>query len=182
PPEHKDEALHLRNKLLLFRFRKLQRAGVREDLVDRTIEPRLNQIFVPLLSIIDDLKAREDLHELERKYNREMIADRGMETEAQILEIFRDMLNSPFETRLSIKDITSWFIDRHGNDYDKKITTKWIGNMIRKKLGLKTQKSHGFYVIPPSERLKLERLYERYGIEQKDTTEPEDVQDQWSIL
>jgi len=47
PPEHKEEALRLRNKLLLFRFHKLQRAGVREDLVDRTIEPRLNQIFVP---------------------------------------------------------------------------------------------------------------------------------------
>src|SRR5947209_13321780 len=157
PAEHKEEALHLRNKLLLFRFHKLQRAGVREDLVDRSIEPRLNQIFVPLLSIIDDPEAREDLHELERKYNREMIADRGMETEAQILEIIRDMLNSPFETRLSIKDITSWFIDRHGNDYEKKTTTKWIGNLIRKKLGLKTQKSHGLYIIPPSEKMKLER-------------------------
>src|SRR5947208_4089479 len=79
PPQHKEEALPLRNKLLLFRFHKLRRAGVREDLVDRTIEPRLNQIFVPLLSIIDDPNAREDLRELARKYNREMIADRGME-------------------------------------------------------------------------------------------------------
>src|SRR5438552_803432 len=177
PPEHKEEALRLRNKLLLFRFHKLRRAGVREDLVDRSIEPRLNQIFVPLLSIIDDPSAIDDLRELARKYNRQMIADRGMETEAQILEIIRDMLHSPFETRLSIKDITSWFIDRHGNDYEKKTTTKWIGNLIRKKLGLKTRKSHGLYLIPSTEKLKLERLYERYGIEEKeaDTSEPKDA-------
>src|SRR5438876_10263857 len=51
PAEHKEEALHLRNKLLLFRFRNLHRRRASEDLVDRAIEPRLNQIFVPLLSI-----------------------------------------------------------------------------------------------------------------------------------
>src|SRR2546427_7462966 len=137
PAEHKDEALHLRNKLLLFRFHNLGKAGVQEHLVDRTIEPRLNQIFVPLLSIIDDPSAIDDLRELARKYNREMIADRGMETEAQILEIIRDMLNSPFETRLSMTDITSWMIDRHSTDYERKITSKWIGNIIRKKLNLR---------------------------------------------
>ena len=164
PPEHKEEALRLRNKLLLFRFHKLRRAGVREDLVDRTIEPRLNQIFVPLLSIIDDPCAIDDLRELARKYNREMIADRGMETEAQILEIIRDMLHSPFETRLSMTDITSWMIDRHSMDYERKITSKWIGNIIRKKLNLRLQKSDGLLSIPLAEEPKLERLFERYGI------------------
>ena len=164
PPEHKEEALRLRNKLLLFRFHKLHRAGVREDLVDRTIEPRLNQIFVPLLSIIDDPRAIDDLRELARKYNREMIADRGMETEAQILEIIRDMLHSPFETRLSMTDITSWMMDRHSMDYERKITSKWIGNIIRKKLNLRLHKSDGLLSIPLSEKPKLERLFERYGV------------------
>src|SRR5437667_3699163 len=164
PPEHKEEALRLRNKLLLFRFHRLQRAGVREDLVDGAIEPRLNQIFVPLLSIIDDPRAIDDLRELARKYNREMIADRGMETEAQILEIIRDMLHSPFETRLSMTDITSWMMDRHSMDYERKITSKWIGNIVRKKLNLRLQKSDGLLSIPLSEKPKLERLFERYGI------------------
>src|SRR5438034_1579451 len=164
PPEHKDEALRLRNKLLLFRFRNLHRRRVSEDLVDRAIEPRLNQIFVPLLSIIEDPKARADLRELARRYNREIVADRGMDTEAQILEVIRDMLASPFETRLSVKDITSWFVDRHGMDYERKVTTKWIGGVIRKKLQLKTQKIHGEFIIPESERSKLQGLYERYGI------------------
>src|SRR6266542_6038693 len=80
PSHHKEEALRIRNKLLLFRFRNFHKGRAVEDLVDRTIEPRLNQIFVPLLSIVDDPSAIDDLRELARKYNREMIADRGMET------------------------------------------------------------------------------------------------------
>src|SRR6266498_873597 len=166
---YKEEALHIRNRLLLFRFRNLNKRKPAEDLVDRTIEPRLNQIFVPLLSIIEDPEAVEDLRELARRYNKEMIADRGMDMEAQILEIIRDMLASPYgEQRLSLKDITSWFVDRHGIDYERKVTSKWIGTIIRKKLNLKTQKSHGVYVIPISEKPKLDRLYEKYGIGAKE--------------
>src|SRR5437667_10621221 len=119
PGSHKDEALRLRNQLLLFRFRNLNKHQAAEELVDRAIEPRLNQIFVPLLSIIDDQTARSELQELARRYHREMIAERGVDAEAQVLGIIRDLLASPYEARLSVKDITSWFIDRHGNDYEK---------------------------------------------------------------
>ena len=168
PGSHKEEALRLRNQLLLFRFRNLNKHQAAEELVDRAIEPRLNQIFVPLLSIIDDQTARSELQELARRYHRELVAERGLDMEAQILEIIRDLLASPYEARLSVKDITSWFIDRHGNDYEKKITGKWIGGVIRKKLGLKTLRTHGEYIIPSSETAKLERLYDKYGIGQKE--------------
>ena len=55
-------------------------------------------------------------------------------------------------------------IDRHSMDYERKITSKWIGNIIRKKLNLRLQKSDGLLSIPLSEKPKLERLFERYGI------------------
>jgi hypothetical protein len=177
PSQYKEDALHIRNKLLLFRFRNLNKRMPVEALVDRSIEPRLNQIFVPLLSIIEDPEAKRDLQELAKRYNREMIADRGMDMEAQILEIIRDMLSSPYgEQRLPLKDITSWFVDRHGMDYERKVTSKWIGTIVRKRLNLKTQKSHGVYVIPLTEQPKLERLYEKYGISPKESEEPEPEQ------
>jgi hypothetical protein len=164
PPAYKIEALHLRNKLLLFRFRNLHRRAPRESLVDRAIEPRLNQIFVPLLSIIEDEGARRDLRDLARRYNREIVADRGMDTEAQVLEIIRDMLASSGSS-LVIKDIASWFADRHGADYERKISPHWIGRVIRKRLQLKTERGgDGAYEISPTERPKLSRLYEKYGI------------------
>ena len=100
-----------------------------------------------------------------------MISERGMDTEAQILEVIRDMLSSPYETKLSVKDIASWFLDRHQNEYKVTITPKWIGRIIRKRLNLKTQRSRDGYVILPSEREKLERLYEKYGINIKEPEE-----------
>jgi len=163
PSEYKEEALHIRNKLLLFRFRNLNKRQIVEDLVDRRIEPRLNQIFVPLLSIIKDAQAREELRQVARQYNREMIAERGIEVAAQVLEIVREMA-SPHKKRLSVGDITSRFINLHGEDYEHKVTTRWIGNIIRKKLNLKTHKSHGVYVISHVAKAQLEHLYERYGI------------------
>ncbi len=68
----------------------------------------------------------------------------------------------------AIKEITSHFIEYHGNDYEKKITPKWIGSIIRKKLKIKTEKRREGFVIPRSEIEKLERLYEKYGISETD--------------
>jgi hypothetical protein len=91
-----------------------------------------------------------------------MVSDRGTDTEAQILEIIRTHFAA--DSSMSVKDITSIFIERHQDDYERKVTSKWIGHLIRNKLHLKTLKSHGVFVIPPVEEEKLTRLYERYGI------------------
>ncbi|MHB8256618.1 MAG: hypothetical protein ACYDHY_14460 [Acidiferrobacterales bacterium] len=163
PSAYKDDALTLRNKLLLFRFRNLGKKKAVEGYVDRAIEPRLNQMFVPLMSIIDDAQLRNELHDIARRYHSDMVADRGMDIEAQVLEVIRDIYPHP-DKKLSVKEITSAFTERYGSDYERKITPKWIGGIIRKKLHLTTQKSHGVFLIPFTEKPKLDRLYERYGI------------------
>ncbi len=173
PASYKDEALAIRNKLLLFRFRNRGKQLPTEDLVDRSIEPRLNQIFVPLLSIISDQKAREEIKAIARSYHSELIADRGMDMEAQVLEVIRDLVKSSENAKLSIKDITSWFIDRFGEDYDRKVTPKWIGYIIRRKLHLKTYKSNGVFIIPVSEAPKISQLYEKYGVAVKESPSDE---------
>lgn len=164
PPCHRDEALALRNKLLMFRFRNLHKKLPLDSLVDRAIEPRLNQIFVPLISMIEDETARTELRALAQQYNRDLVAERGLDAEAQILEIIRDII--AHGGKLSVKEITNWFVDRHGDDYERKISTKWIGGIIRRRLQLRTSKSHGSYVIQTTELPKLAALYRKYGIEQ----------------
>jgi len=160
---YKQEALRLRNMLLLFRFRNLQRRTPAEDLVDRTIEPRLAQIFVPLLSIVQDPGVRGELRDLARRYNGELVAERGFDTETQVLEIIRDLLAEP-DSRLAVKDIASWFADRHADEYAWKITPKWIGGVIRKKLRLRTERTRSGFVVADTERPKLERLFQKYGV------------------
>lgn len=164
PPALKEEALHLRNKLLLFRFRTLAKCHIDESLADRNIEPRLNQIFMPLLSIIEDDEVREELRRVLREYHADMVNDRGMDTEAQILEVIQSLRAMPDGGLLSIGAITTRFTEIYGDEYDRKITNKWVGNYVRKRLNLKTHKSNGVFVIPPSEYPKLNRQCERYGI------------------
>lgn len=145
PFSYKQDALHIRNKLLLFRFRNLHKKAAAGTLVDREIEPRLNQIFVPLLSIIQDEAARRDLQTLARAINREHVSDRGMDTEAQVLEVIRELREAGQE--LSMKQIATQFAGKYSEDYERPVTPKWIGTIIRKKLRLKAHKSQGVFVI-----------------------------------
>ena len=62
---------------------------------------------------------------------------------------------------------------RYGEDYERKITPKWIGWIIRRRLKLATEKRHGTFVIGASEGPKLDRLYERYGIDKEAGRGPE---------
>jgi hypothetical protein len=166
--EYQREALAIRNKLLMFRIRNFGRREIDPSLVDRSIEPRLSQIFVPLLSVIEDAKAREALRQVAREYHRELVADRGMDMEAQVLEIIQELRDSPYIDGLSIKEIAERMADRYGNDFERKVTPHWIGYVVRRKLGLKTEKRHGNFVVAATEGPKLTRLLEKYGI----TAEP----------
>jgi hypothetical protein len=162
--QYKREALELRNKLLMFRFRNFGKCEADPALVDRSIEPRLAQIFVPLLSVIEDAGAREELRQVAREYHRELVADRGMDMEAQVLEIIQELQSVSDGSGISIKEIASRFIEQHGEDFERKVTPHWIGADRKAKVGLKTEKRHGSYVVAATEGPKLARLYEKYGV------------------
>lgn len=162
--EWKLQARELRNKLLMFRFRNFATRQIDPTTVDRTIEPRMAQIFAPLLTVIDDPKARQSVQELARQYHQTLVEDRGMDTEAQVLEVIRDVLVASSDGRASIREITKVFVERFGDEYDRRITAKWIGGIVRRRLQIRAEKSHGVFVLSPSERPKLERLYEKYGV------------------
>src|SRR5437016_4717791 len=162
--DYKREALELRNKLLMFRFRSFGKRAVDPALVDRSIEPRLAQIFVPLLSVIEDAGAREALRQVARDYHKELVADRGMDVEAQVLEIIQELQSMSDGAGIAIKEIASRFIEQHGEDFERKVTPHWIGQIVRRKLQLKTQRRREGYVIATTEAAKLVRLYEKYGI------------------
>jgi hypothetical protein len=88
-----------------------------------------------------------------------------MDMDAQVLETIRDLHAASVDGRVSVKEVANWLADKHGEEYDRKITAKWIGHIIRRKLGLKTERGWDGYVIALTEKSTLERLYEKFGIE-----------------
>ena len=163
PAAHKGEAQALRNKLLMFRFRNRNKPRNLEEMTDASLEPRLNQIFNPLFSIIEAPAARDRLRAIIAQAQKDIVQERSLKVEGQVLEVIQELMVLN-EVKLSIREITARFKDIHGDEYDCKISPKWIGNVIRKKLHIKTEKSHGTFKISDSEFPKLDGLFKRYGL------------------
>jgi hypothetical protein len=165
PPAFKDEARALRNKLLLYRFHRRAETKLDDNLIDPSLEPRLNQIVLPLLSIVRNESAREELRLLAREMQTALVTERGMQAEAQILEVLSDLIEDSERTVVAIADVASLLIERYGTDYERPITNRWVGGILRKRLNLQTYKSHGVFVVPTTERPKIKLLCTRYGID-----------------
>jgi hypothetical protein len=168
-PEDFDEtARMIRNKLLLYRFRFLSaRSDIQNSMTifeNRKLEPRMKQLITPLLSVSPSEKTIEGILEFVETYQLELLTERGMETEAQVIEILSELAKDKPE-KISIKNITDMFTSRYADEHERKVTAKWIGSIVRRKLGLKTYKSNGVFIIPQKELEKLNHLRGKYGLD-----------------
>lgn len=164
PSAYQDEARRLRSQLLLYRFRNLHLVHLVPDFLDAAIEPRLKQIFLPLVSVVSDETARQELLRTARQFQAELVAERAMETEAALLEVIRDLAGKNDAT-VPLKDIAVEFVRRHGSSLEQRVTSRWVGTTVRRALGMRTHKSHGNFVVdlPGKDRLLL--LLRRFGLE-----------------
>jgi hypothetical protein len=163
PANYATEAKRLRNKLLLFRFRHRNRLGAEERLVDRGIEPRLGQVFTPLLSVIEEESEREAVRALARRYHRDLQLDRSQDIEADLLALLRELMTTGTGNP-SVQELARRFAERHGDDVERRVTPKWIGGLLRRRLHIQPARQRGVFVVPRSARGRVEELCERYGL------------------
>lgn len=161
PDAQEIEARSLRNRLLRYRFR---RRGVARDLaqnLDRSLEPRLAQMFAPMFGVAEDEDTRNDLRALARSYQHEIVTDRGFGLEADLLavlcELWTDKVLPP-----TVREVVGRLTHRDQAAYAN-LTAKRVGWMLRKRLGIDTVRGRMGYVVPQPAKEKLEGLAERYG-------------------
>lgn len=166
PQEQKEEARRLRNKLLQYRFDKRFRVQADPSLVDPSLTPRTNQILVPLLSVVERATDREAICAAMIALEEDRIAARAMSIEAELVDVLSELSNAKVDEPISIASIAACLIERYGRDYDRPITNRYVGSLLRTRLGLKTYKSHGVYMVAiDPERLNV--LCNRYGSARK---------------
>lgn len=158
-----DEARSIRNQLLLFRLRHFNDVRSAAHAGTSDLEPRLEQIFGPLISVIDDAEARQKVLSVIARYNDDLVDERAEAAEAQVLAVIRDLVAG--DGRLAIQDITREFIARHGDEYERRVTPRWVGSLVRRRLGLRPSRSTGIFTLGPEEVARLSSLYGRYGVE-----------------
>ena len=162
PEAFDGEARILRNKLLMFRFRNLRKSRNLDGIVGPGLEPRVAQIFAPLLATMDEGAAREELRHLAGRYSAMVAAERASSLESQLLEVIADLRRA--SAPLTVKSIADGFAERFGGDYRRPVTARWVGSLLRSRLSLLPVKSHGTFVLAESEDGKLKKLFERYGV------------------
>jgi len=160
----KEEALALRNKLLLFRFRNRHSIVAGGGSPVLGVSPRISQILMPLIAVVDDDAARAAILGMAARADETIAAERGLSTEAQLLEILRELAGEAHKETVPIQEVAERFASRFHAEYERPITPRWIGTLLRRRLHLSPYKSHGRYVISVVDKKKLTTLYDRYGL------------------
>jgi hypothetical protein len=165
PPSWTDEALALRNRLLHFRLAEFFKITTDASALTAGADPRLNQTALSLLSLVDDPQERADMQAaLMRQFANDQ-EDRRESAEGYVLAAavaaFKQV--KPGQS-IGVRDIADRYNRDHCNDIGRSVSNKWVGYMLRVRLGIRTYKSNGNYVISDMERGKLETIAIRYGI------------------
>lgn len=161
PKDFQDEAQELRNKLLLWRFRNYGRLRFPEAHAIPKVDKRISQVFAPLLSLVADQDIRSRIAGLARERSEEIRSDRGFQLEADVLAAIQACLPDESPT---IAAIAQAFIRQSGVAYDRQVSPKWIGSVIRKKLRLQTRKKNGVYILSENQAQKIEKLFRKYNL------------------
>jgi len=166
PDGLKTEALALRNKLLHFRLMNRFKVGTDPSVVSPEIEPRLNQMALSLLSMVEDPALRSELTDILIKQQADLVNERSQTLSAQILQVTMEAFAESGSGPVSIREIADSFNARFASDYNRFLSNKAVGTILRKRLRLQTQKSKGIYVVPITEVPKLNILAKRFGLDE----------------
>jgi hypothetical protein len=164
PESQAEEAQALRNRLLSFRFAYLQKTRIRPERASDTLSSRMNQILVPLLSITEDQDARQIMLNLAQGIETSLASEKSVLPEALLLDVLSTVLAAETSATITLSIITAHFQERYGSDFERPITPRYIGSLIRKRLHLVTYKTKGVFVMPRSEMSKVIALCEQFGI------------------
>lgn len=178
--EFEQEAILLKGKLLMFRFRNLSKIEIKELARGDIKNLRVLQVVQPLWNIarlVNNLVASQ-ISEQADEMDENLISNQADTQEADVLISILKLLETGKE-RLHMKDIADTYNKRFGmrsetnedgsmNAYDHKLNLsgRKVGEIVGKVLHLKKFKdNHGVYINKDKYTLKiLSMLRERYGV------------------
>ena len=168
PPEFHEQALFLRNQLLMYRLREAGRTDALDPKALRDLEPRIAQVFSSLIASIDDEKARERVLAVAKAANTNLVNLRGESTEADVIAAAL-ALRQRSTGAIPVKLIARELLD---SDSGTPLSPRAVGAILRR-LGLSPRKRQGNYVLPVEEFSRLEELGRRYGLSEQRDENPE---------
>jgi hypothetical protein len=164
PEAQEEEARALRSRLLMYRIRERAQAAIDPALASASLEPRMNQILLPLLSVAPTVEARQAILAYAQRMQAGVQSDRAGSTEGQALQVLVDLFHETDKLVVPLQEIVSAFSARFGAEYDRPITNRYLGGILRARLGLPLYKTSGVIAVSLKDRARLDALVTRYGI------------------
>lgn len=165
------KAQELRNKLLTYRFNKLN-APVSEGKEKKLfkLEPRLRQTLLPIFYVIQSERTEEEFIKYATEFQEQVFSDRNLEIDSLIAEKLIKLFDG--DAKVTIKAVTEEV--NLELDEKEKLTNKAVGQKVRL-FGFKTKKSGGvFHIIYDKEKLLY--LRDRYNFSVENPQNPPDPQ------
>jgi len=163
PKEFYKEALTIRNMLLMFRFKHYGQIEVNPKLAIEGVEARVNQILLPVLSLVDDKDVLKDITAFGKQYGQQIKESRGEDLQAEVLKILVNMVKN--KQILSNKYIAEELNkNRDTNNGEYKISPAKIGRLNSTYYSFQTRKINGTTQIIWDSK-KAVQLCQRYSVD-----------------
>lgn len=171
PPSFDTESLRLRNKLLMYRFRRFETRR-EAPAIPSDLSPRLAQILLPLLNVACSSDASSRL----------TIFARGTRPSASTYENAERLVVCSVGSLINqgvvpipLGRVVEEFRRQARGAYGNEISPRFIGGILRR-LGIALHKTGGVFVVPLTELPRFDRLFERYvKVDDRDIREERDV-------
>ena len=162
------EARELRNKLLAWRFRARGSIAPDPSRLIVGVEARVNQTALALLSLVDDPEVRARIATHLSRADTDVRQDRGMSEEAMVLTALVESFDAAGTPYVAVADVAARYNKKILEDFQLPVSPKWVGSIVRTRLRIRTMKTRGVYVVPQSERPRIDALASRYGVRKHD--------------
>lgn len=165
--EHSDteveqDARGLRNILLRWRLDRYFETGYNTTGFPLALEPRVKEIFAPLISIVGDEATRKRIYGMALDLNRSLMEDRGTSWEMDIINTLMDLYKEQGNSWTTLKKITERVNEEA--DSTRPLTSRFISPILKGwNIERKTQGGAIKYLLDEG---KLLTVGAKYGLEE----------------
>jgi len=158
------EARAFRNRLLAWRFSQRFAVQLKPERALPHLEPRLNQVVLALLSVIEDEAVRDLIADEVGTSQSRSLEVRASSAEGVMVSVLLAALKASPDGEAPVGIVTARYNARMTDESDKQLTARGAGSFLRQRLRLAPMKKNGVYVVSRSELPKLRALAKRYGV------------------
>lgn len=161
PSSLRSDARALRNKLLTWRLKHRATVASTVAVLPRELSPRVRQVASSLFALMDDPALRLSFADMLSNHDIELEAARTPDISGHLLTACLESFAASPNGAAPVADIAHRLNALAADELGRPMANRWVGGLLRSRLGVRTVKTGGVYVVPADARPHLLELAAR---------------------